>query len=552
MLLPKVAFFFSLSALSGADQIPLTAPDASPFTPDFDKLVTDTLDYWHTPGISVAVVAGDKTFSKGYGIATFPDEKVTPSTLFYTGSTTKSFTAAAVSLLIDDTANSSNPLTWQTPLSSLIREDFVLPDEWATSHVTLEDALSHRTGMPDHDLSWGTLNTTVRDAVRKLRHLRMTAEPRTKWQYCNLMYITITHFIETYTSNWLSNILRDRIWEPLGMKDTFFSLSDSKAATYTGNASLARGYVWLNRTQEYRSVSYMDSDAVSGAGAIISNVLDYAKWLRCMMTMAAPLSQAAHNSLRFPRINIPAFGIQNTGLRVVHGYALGWFISYYRGEVMLWHTGSLGGFATMMAYLPRRNWGFTIMANDMEGGKITHQILSYQLLDDLLGTPQSERLSWSATIDWDLRNATEVLRDPTKHLYADAPLGDSAIPLTLSLSHYTGRYTHLGYPNFTLITKPNLDPSLHMAGANHKEILHTDSYMLSGPVSIDFTHASGEYFVIYIRILEETRQPGDYEPMRDMVSKAEFRLGENGAVKELGLQLQPEMGDDKIWFTKVE
>lgn len=64
MLLPKVAFFFSLSALSGADQIPLTAPDASPFTPDFDKLVTDTLDYWHTPGISVAVVAGDKTFSK--------------------------------------------------------------------------------------------------------------------------------------------------------------------------------------------------------------------------------------------------------------------------------------------------------------------------------------------------------------------------------------------------------------------------------------------------------------------------------------------------------
>ena len=91
-----------------------------------------------------------------------------------------------------------------------------------------------------------------------------------------------------------------------------------------------------------------------------------------------------------------------------------------------------------------------------------------------------------------------------------------------------------------------------MAGANHKEILHTDSYMLSGPVSIDFTHASGEYFVIYIRVLEETRQPGDYEPVRDMVSKAEFRLGENGEVKELGLRLQPEMGDDKIWFTKVE
>jgi CubicO group peptidase (beta-lactamase class C family) len=38
--------------------------------------------------------------------------------LFYTASTTKSFTAAAISLLIDDTANTGNPLAWNTPLVS--------------------------------------------------------------------------------------------------------------------------------------------------------------------------------------------------------------------------------------------------------------------------------------------------------------------------------------------------------------------------------------------------------------------------------------------------
>ena len=64
MLLPHAGFFLSLSALSGAYQIPLTTPDKSPFTPDFDHLVADTLDYWHTPGISIAVVDGEKTFSK--------------------------------------------------------------------------------------------------------------------------------------------------------------------------------------------------------------------------------------------------------------------------------------------------------------------------------------------------------------------------------------------------------------------------------------------------------------------------------------------------------
>ncbi|MCJ1453615.1 hypothetical protein MMC28_003962 [Mycoblastus sanguinarius] len=174
-----------LSSSSFAHQIPLKEElGGSPFSSGFDSLVTQQLEKWKAPGLSVAVIDGNETYSKGYGIATFPNEPVTPSTLFYTGSTTKSFTAAAVSLLIDDTANSSSPLTWQTKLVSVMREDFVLPDEWTTAHATLEDALSHRTGMPGYDTSWKTINTrTLQAIVQSLRHLPMTAEIRTKWQY---------------------------------------------------------------------------------------------------------------------------------------------------------------------------------------------------------------------------------------------------------------------------------------------------------------------------------------------------------------------------------
>ena len=83
-------------------------------------------------------------------------------------------------------------------------------------------------------------------------------------------------------------------------------------------------------------------------------------------------------------------------------------------------------------------------------------------------------------------------------------------------------------------------------------MLHISTTEGNWPASIDFTHVSGEYFVIYVLACEGTRQPGDYEPMREFVKKAEFRLGEDGKVEELGLQLDDEMGDDKIWFTKVE
>ena len=79
-----------------------------------------------------------------------------------------------------------------------------------------------------------------------------------------------------------------------------------------------------------------------------------------------------------------------------------------------------------------------------------------------------------------------------------------------------------------------------------------DWYKLFEPTSIDFTHVSGENFIIHIRTNGMTRKPDDHEPMRDSVSKAEFRLGQDGKVKKLGLGLEAEMGDEKIWFTKVE
>lgn len=222
------------------------------------------------------------------------------------------------------------------------------------------------------------------------------------------------------------------------MNSTFFLLSDAEAATYTRKASLARGYIWLNGTREYRGVSYIDSAAMSGAGAIISNVLDYAKWLRSMMKRAAPLSPAAHDALHFPRINLPSSSLNRTGYRGVHGYALGWIISNYRGEVMIWHNGALEGFATMMVYLPRKQWGFTMMANNLLGGTAAEQILTFGLLDDLLETPESERLSWSSVIEREFEQAREVLNNAAKHLFPDAPIGDKAIPLSLPLSHYSG------------------------------------------------------------------------------------------------------------------
>ena len=46
------------------ERLPLQKADRSPFTPDFDKYVTQLMNDWHVPGLAIAVVDGDETFSR--------------------------------------------------------------------------------------------------------------------------------------------------------------------------------------------------------------------------------------------------------------------------------------------------------------------------------------------------------------------------------------------------------------------------------------------------------------------------------------------------------
>src|ERR1700710_2639836 len=86
-------------------------------------------------------------FQQAYGFAELPEKKMTTDALFSTCSTTKAFTAAATSMAIQDSKATASPFDWDTPLSTLIPDDFVLADDYYTKNVTIEDLLSHRSGM---------------------------------------------------------------------------------------------------------------------------------------------------------------------------------------------------------------------------------------------------------------------------------------------------------------------------------------------------------------------------------------------------------------------
>lgn len=327
---------------------------------------------------------------QGYGYATLPDTKATPETLYFAGSTSKAFAAGTLAHMIDSKNYTSLASGWTTPISAIIRDDFVMQGSWATENLNLEDAASHRTGMPRHDLSWAKTRfedsnskVSTADVVRSLRHLKPSAAPRTTWQYCNLMYVVLGHVIETLTGKWLGEAIRERIWEPLGMTATF---GDTKDALAVEN-HLAAGYYWDFEKEDYITLRVDSTRESGGAGLVISTVEDYSKWVKCLLYETQPFSKEAHKDIRKTRM------LTDTQEEAGDGdltYGLAWMKKTYHGEVVYKHGGTELAYSTQVYWIPRLKFGVVTMANTGQANSAEDEVV-WRLIEDKLDIPDSER-----------------------------------------------------------------------------------------------------------------------------------------------------------------
>ena len=127
-----------------------------------DKYVKTLLEKWGSSGLSIAVVRKDESAPNGwrhefgsYGIVHADGSPMTPDSVFAIASNSKLFLAMSVGLLISNKTlaeERGEEIKWSTKIRDLIPE-WGLMDEEMDRGVSLQDMLSHRTGMPRHDLS---------------------------------------------------------------------------------------------------------------------------------------------------------------------------------------------------------------------------------------------------------------------------------------------------------------------------------------------------------------------------------------------------------------
>lgn len=504
--------------------------------------------------------------SKGYGFSVLPSTRASPETLWYTGSTTKSFTAAALSLLIDDARTEaskrghgsqgkepSTSLTWRTPIASLIRDDFVLADDYATQHCTLEDAASHRTCMPRHEEAYGgPADTSARDVVRRLRHLPLMSVPlRSTFEYANTPWVALSLIVETLSGMSLEAFLKERIWTPLGMEQTFFgSAGVEELVKEIGLplADLARGYFWDDRTQaRYVEEPYMDLSIISGAGAIVSSVLDYAKYLSMMLDRGGPLSPTAHDELRKPHSFVHASASASAPPMFVgtDAYALGWTIQIYRGVEVIQHGGGLHGFSTYMGYVPRHSFGAVICANAGGLAWYGEQAIFFALLDDVLGVPETERFDF-VEYGLNLQRIEEKSKGQVRErLFPTTP---RQMKRGLPLEAYAGSYVSPGYQRLVFVIAKQ---TLCIPGCDlDRDVLRAESFGKLWPHAIELEHISGEHFLAWVLSRKGSAEWGGVFHVVNRGVKAEFSIGPDGVAYEVGIAMEPALGDQKIWFKR--
>ena len=152
-----------------------------------DGYITQAMKDWNVPGLGVTIVRNDSVvYLKGFGVKELgkPDP-VTPNTLFAIGSNTKSFTAAATGMLVDD-----GRIKWDDKVTKYL-PSFQLFDPYVSREITIRDVLSHRSGLGRRgDMLWIAAQYPRAEIIRRVRFLEPNAGFRTEMGYQNIMFLS--------------------------------------------------------------------------------------------------------------------------------------------------------------------------------------------------------------------------------------------------------------------------------------------------------------------------------------------------------------------------
>jgi CubicO group peptidase (beta-lactamase class C family) len=406
-------------------------PDLTQQLKDF---INESLALWKVPGVGVGVVRGEEVLlCQGFGLRDREGgQPVTPNSLFAIGSCSKAFTTFDLGLLVDE-----GKLDWDRPLRDFL-PTFQLNDPFASQHITARDIVSHRVGLPRHDLLWYNSPLNRQQIFERLRYLELNKDIRQTFQYNNLMFMTAGVLIQHLSGLSWEDFTRQRVFEPLGMQHSNFSIT---ASQQTDDFALP----YQEKKDQVERMPFRNVDAIGPAGSMNSCAADLLKWMQVHLNQGKLGERAVISSANLEQMHSPQMIIQGTPKwkeELPGSYGLGWFVRPYRGRQIVEHGGNIDGFSALVAMLPDEKIGVAVLAN-LNGTSLPTSV-AYRVFDLLLGL---EPVDWNERFHKDHLEIKAAIEQSEKHTAAERKEGH---PPAHALEEYIGEYQHPGYGTISL------------------------------------------------------------------------------------------------------
>ena len=461
----------------------------------FEDFVGAQLEPWNVPGLAITIVHGDEVLlSRGFGVRNVETkEPVTASTLFAIGSSTKAFTTATLSTLVD-----AGELEWDTPVVDVL-PDFRMHDPTATLQMTPRDLVTHRSGLPRHDLMWYNSPLSREDIYARLRHLEPSHGLRETFQYQNLMYMTAGLLAGRVAGTTWEDLVRSALFEPLGMTSSNFSVLDSQHSNDFASPH-------DERDGEITMIPFRDITTMGPAGSINSNLVDMTRWLMLHVNEGEVDGQRIVSAAEIANQHAPHMAITRPfrdAETPIMAYGLGWVVEPWRGHHRVHHGGNIDGFTALVTVLPADDLGIVVLSNrnETELPELVTRHAMDRLLDleprDWVGEAHAEWIEARARDE----EAAET-EDPSRH--------EDTKP-SHEWKEYAGVFEHPGYGAITVEKTGRRDLVLEYHGMRATlEHFHYDIFTLHS----------------------------DEEPVFEG-TKLSYRTSENGRLEQIEIAFEP-------------
>ena len=331
----------------------------SEITAKLDSVMNALMAMDLSPGAGMVVVQGDKViYMKGFGYADIASKKpFTPETEFYIASTTKSFTGLAAALL-----DTKGTFKLDAPLHKYLPA-LHLKSPLNADSITIRSLLTHTHGITNNGpvtirLAYSGEYKGDAELLKFLEQHDAAREGR-QFRYGNIGYNVAALAMDAATRKSWKDILQSEIFAPLGMTKT--SAYVSKFA----RGDLATPYQLS--LDGWKALPYGKTDAnMQSAGGLITTLRDMGTWLTAhindgrvggrQILPKAAFEKAHENGAGALTLRTP------NGTQI--GYSLGWNIVVRGNDTIYVHGGGFPGFATHMSFVPSRDIGVAIFANN--------------------------------------------------------------------------------------------------------------------------------------------------------------------------------------------